>query len=178
MKALIILLLLLPVRSCLMLDIVLLVDISDSVSGHELFIRDAVLEFSEKFEGTTVNISTIVFSNSPKVINHLGEKNEFVFETTGATYISEGINTSIDELFTNGRIGYKKMIILISDGDASDYDLAEKAVLSAKAMSVSMIGVLIQSGDANEKLFENFDLYVRSDYETLAEELLKMNFCF
>jgi Mg-chelatase subunit ChlD len=166
------------IAQCLQLDLVILADISGSVSGKEHFIVGAVYNFTNKFKGTDVHVSLVTFAESSNVQFHLGDSVAFIIMAGGNTDLTGGIHASIEELYGYGRAGYRKMIVLISDGAPDSAISAKRAVSEAKRMGIGVCGVLINSSSAIPSFMKEIaDVYVETDYENLSEELLKLSMC-
>lgn len=167
------------VNSCLQLDIVLLVDVSGSVKGHELFIKEAISEFTNKFEGTDVRTAMVTFGDKIITRFHLGEPVNTEFYCIGGTPLAQGIERAVEELFNEySRDGYKKLIIILSDEDPDSKSLAINNVLTAKNMNISICGVLINSISNDSSFLESLsDIYVETNYELLSKELQNLSLC-
>ncbi len=164
---------------CLQLDIVIVADVSTSVVGYEKFITDAVIEFTNKFKNTDVRIGLITFSDACSLQFHLGDSVTFLAMTGGSSNLTCGLIMANKELFGEyGKPSNKKMVIVLSDGDVSNKEKSKLAINMMKENGVNFAGILIKSND-NKSTFmkEISDLYVETDYKSLADELKKLDVC-
>ena len=164
---------------CLKLDLVLLVDVSGSVQGHEYFINNAVKEFITKFKNTDVNIGMITFADNAKIEFHLGDAPIYTITTSGTTDLSDAIDLGVVELFSDrARNGYRKMLLIISDGSPNDINGSKIKAQQSKTIGIGIAGVLINAADSHpDYMKEISDVYVETNFELLSEELLKLNLC-
>lgn len=163
-------------NGCLQLDLMMIVDTSGSLQGYEPFLNRAIKEFSNKFKGTDVRIGLITFDEVTKVQCHLGDSLVYQIKIGGSTFLNQSLEEASVELFgKNSREGYRKMIVIISDGEVYDQDACFKTKNMLKVMGVGVLGVKIRN--ISNFMNEFCDIVTNSDYESLAEELLKMNLC-
>ena len=174
--ALIILLFIPNPDSCLNLDVVLLVDTSASVFNSQAFINDAISTFRKRFIGTEVNVGIVTFNTTAGVRAHLGDTTTVSVFPCCSTNLLDGLRVATDELYgPYGRNGFRKMVILISDGDVDEREKCRQMIRLMKTMGIGIFGV--QVGSVHDFMKDNCDVYVESDYEMLAEEMSKMDLC-
>lgn len=163
---------------CSDVDIVVLADISGSVSGHEAFIYSAVEEFADLHHSAGARVSIAVFSYSTYVANGLDEDPVvpgYPAQTT--TNMANAIETAANVLFSSAP-DRRKFIVLITDGAPDSEARAFDAAKAAKSVGVSILGVGIATEEANLGFLEAIsDIYVASNYKLLAEELKKLSIC-
>lgn len=179
-----------PQPDCLKVDIILVGDFSGSVGGYEKFVTDAFTAFIDKFnlseEG--VKIGMVYFDESAYLISPLTNNKDTLrnrFDNSnpiagGDTNLKDALMVSFNELTENGRQGYKRIIILISDGDAQDKEGAEIIARQVKSTGVMICGVLIVSGFSQNEYMKQVSsefCYVETSYENLIEELRKLDIC-
>jgi Mg-chelatase subunit ChlD len=165
-------------QGCLKLDVVLLVDVSSSVEDKKEFIVKAVNTFNTRFENTDVHTSLITFSNGAELKYHLGKPEISMIICFGMTNLVPGLFFAEKEFEECGRENYRKMIILISDGKV-DYE--KESVTKCKLLQqkdITIVGILVKSEDTNEEFMKKVcDTYVESEYESLADELMRLDIC-
>jgi len=174
-------------NSCLQLDIVLIGDISGSVQGFEPFIRKAFLSFSNKFEldEDGVNIGVMVFNDIPYVLCPVtADKSKFNIAITnvpaasGSTNMLRAFYVAMEELLQNGRPGYKKIIIVVSDGMPDDKYEVMVAAKQMQAVGIDVYGLLITNAMYDESFMESISVqYFASKYEDLADKIKKLDIC-
>jgi len=172
------------------MDLILVGDISGSVQGNERFISDAFVSFVDKFELSEegIKIGIVLFNSNVYVINELSDNKEELMKSAlsirtlhadNNTFLSEGLISSLQEFSNNGRIGYRKMIVLVTDGAADDKVKSRQIVNQLNALGIEVCGILIASGSADPEFMKMTcgSCYVESDYENLTKELLKLDVC-
>jgi Mg-chelatase subunit ChlD len=175
---------------CVELDIILIADLSASVSGHEEFIHDALVEFVNRFELSEngIRIGLIRFANDASIeseltsdrikllnaINSIGYPN-------GTTDLTDGLNTALNEFKNNGRPLVGKIAIVISDGDPDDEDSAYNSSILLKEFESTMIcGIFINAKGGHSgflELISSSTCYMESSYDDLATAIQKMDVC-
>lgn len=177
-----------PGDRCLEMDILLIGDMSGSVEGKEDFVIDAIEVFVESIETEEngIRIGVIAFNNVPSLVSPLyGNKQEirdnveqYGWFAHGSTNMSLAFQIAYNEL-SRDRQNVRKLIILISDGEATDKDDAENTVKELKMVNVGICCVLVRNDSSNPMFMKKISdgCYVESSYENLAYELLKMDIC-
>lgn len=161
---------------CLKLDVILVVDTSASVFNSQRFINDAISTFRQRFVGTDVNVGIVTFNERAEIRCHLGDTTTVSVFPCCSTNLLEGLRKATDELFgPYGRQDYRKMIVIISDGEVDYPDSCIRMLTFMKSTGIGILGV--QVGKVNTFMRDNCDVYVESDYEQLAEELKRMDVC-
>lgn len=178
-------------RACLQMDIMLLGDFSDSVNGHESFIIDAFREFTNKFDlaDDGIKIGAIAFGSDVKLVSPLtSDRTELTNgidilvgnSPTGNTNLKDALILAYDQLIKNGRDDYRKMIIIISDGEPDYPNETLTIAYQIKGANIGICTVLILgdriSPETLRQLSSN-DCYVETRYEELISEIKKLNVC-
>lgn len=195
MKTLIILILssftLFAQNDCVQLDVILVADLSGSVQGKEQFIEQALHSFVDKLELSeeTIKVGLVIFNDyallacpltSNKVLISTMISN--VNSADGNTNMKEAFAVASQELYSNrSRDGYKKAIVIISDGIVDGADETKQIGDQIKQFNIKVYGVLItESSDVGDE-FMNYvsspRCYVKSNYQQLNEEIKKLNIC-
>lgn len=200
-KALLILLLLFPVLSfekpvkkksgCLRMEIMLVADMSTSVSGREVFIYNALKIFADRFDldDNGIRIGVVRFSDKAYLLTELTSNKENVYKALsslgsdayGTTNMLDAIEIAGSEILNNGRVDVNRIIVLISDGDPDDEEQTLKAAQKIKSFQIGICGIFV-NGSTNEskeymrEISSEF-CYVESDYENLVRELEKLDVC-
>ena len=178
-------------KGCLKADIILLADVSQSISGHEKYVYNALLAFIERFELSEegIRMSLITFNGSEEVLYHLGSNKYQLLDSLdiiiskpaeGGTYMFGALRASMNEFRKRG-IHYRRIIILVSDGSPS---YAVETLLLAddlKNVYNSIIfGILVNSYDRNDNFMEQIsspNCYIKTEFETLVKELENLDIC-
>ncbi|NJO64809.1 MAG: VWA domain-containing protein [Richelia sp. RM2_1_2] len=199
MKAtLLILLLFFPVFSsyeeskgtgCLQLDIMVLVDMSQSVSGHESFVKDAVGAFVNRFEFAEegIKMGMVRFASDAYLITEL-TSNKTLFhrgmftisDADGLTNMCDAFTIAANEFIKHGRMGVRKIAIIISDGQPTAGGNALEAAQVMKILGTTVCGIFIDAHMGQKEFLREISseyCYVESDYENLVNELEKMDIC-
>lgn len=177
--------------SCLEMDIILIGDYSGSVIGHEKFIADAFSSFVSQFELSeeTMKIGLITFNSKAKLISpitsskstletHINEL--YTIPAMSTTNMSDALYMALNEFNSSGRPGFRKLIILVSDGAPDTPTQTKQIADQLKLSNVSICGVLIQNGEANDDYMKNISsnfCYVQSNFANLTNELKKLDIC-
>jgi hypothetical protein len=92
--------------------------------------------------------------------------------------MAHGIEHATKELFECGRPGYRKIVIIISDGAVDDKSATRIKSIHARNLGITIVGLTIQSIYSDPDFMREIcDIYAESDYETLTENLRKMDVC-
>lgn len=174
--------------TCLEMDVIILVDISGSLAGYELYIHSAMNSFIDgiKLQEDGIKLGVVVFSSDSYVKSPLSSNKNSIRENIRnigsdqrSTNMTEGLYVSLNELVSNGRQGVKKLIIVISDG-AVDSDYGTKlAAEQLRMTNISICSVLILGETINRQLMKDISggCYIESSYENLVKEIEKLDIC-
>lgn len=186
---------LLMAPQCLKLDIVLVGDFSQSVTGHERFVADAFEAFADNLELSEEDCKIGVVMFDDKVIFKApltSDKTTLrkALQVVRATSVDQNSTTDFfppmkaasEELWGNGRLKTRKVIILVSDGLHNGPVGIEDLGLAIQKTGVLISTVLIKTPEgSNSTLMYNLatpGLYVESSYGTLVNQLKKLNLCW
>lgn len=177
--------------SCLKIDILLVGDFSASVKNQEHFVASAFTEFANQFELSeeSTKIGVISFANDGKLLCALTSDTDSLktalhnmrrIVASGTTNLQEGLEIAFKEMHgKNSRFGYKKMVIVVSDGypDRPTEVLALSEQL--KATGIMFCTILITQSSTNPDFMKQLsnNCYVESDYKNLVNELKKLDIC-
>lgn len=179
---------------CAQMDILLVGDFSSSVIHHENFIVKACQAFINQFELSErgIKMGIIRFNEQPELLSPLTSNRDQLnsalqkmYRTaSGSTNIDSALMAASDEIFSNRkRNGINKIIILISDGDPDSGEVYKMgSVLRAKKLhdqgvSICSILVLAYKYDRDYMKMISNGCYSEAHYQTLAEELKKLDLC-
>jgi len=175
---------------CLRLDLILIGDMSSSVEGHQKFVSNAFKGFIQKYELSDegLRIGIITFNSDAKVICSLSSNKDTLISrssrianklTDGNTYLEQALNSSLDEFAQNGRYGYKKMLVIVSDGDVNNESICLNMFKAVKTAGVKVCSVLILDSTPRPEFMKEIssDCYVATKYESLHDELQKLSIC-
>lgn len=172
---------------CLQVDIMLVADFSGSVIGYEGFVQDAFISFVNQFELSeeTVKVGVVTFNSSAYLHcpissdkPHIIDRIENFHAATGNTNMLDAIQISVQELLNNGRPGYKKIIVLVSDGMPDDRAQVQSACEQMNVFGLNVYGILIESFGHDEEFMNSISThYLKSDYESLSVEIKKLDIC-
>lgn len=196
-----------PVVSCLQMDIILLGDFSGSVKGYEPFIAQAFNAFVKHFDVSEngVKIGVIAFGSMAEIICPLTSNEQLLqskmdslafYKSNGVTNMYLGFIYAKNQFQLHGRAGFKKMIVLVSDGEP---DLKTEVLIfgqKIKADNIGICSVMIVKKMIDDDAPMNYlglpmnqingaqfmqdissDCYVESDYQNLIIELRKLDIC-
>lgn len=181
-------------QSCLQLDIVLVGDLSGSVSGHEAQVTEAFEAFIDRFQlsdlgirigvvtfGSNSTIHTPLTSNKQKlkqVVLELGSADG----TTNLTSALEAAFNIFQDPNDMIKRDVPKLIILVTDGEADNKDQA--AALSEqmqRILNIGVCGILINTGDNSESYLKSitspFCNKTVTNYNFLVETMKQMDIC-
>lgn len=179
---------------CTKADVVVLVDVSGSISGNEYQVKEALLASVDILDGFSDNIrlSVITFSDNTEMVAPLtsdsdayslsAKKLEIVSQN--GTDMTEAVIRATSYLMNVGRPGARKVIVLVSDGQPNSVDSAHQAIGDAKESGVIFFSIYI-SGDYEYTALKKFMLRVASDagyffqssYGSLAKLLRELDPC-
>lgn len=174
---------------CLNLDLILLGDVSASMVGKEQFIIDAFGSFVDKLDisENEIHVSLVLFSSTGKVVCKLtGDKvrlKEYIYtieSDQGGTMMTDGLYAAANELSTNGRKGYNKIIIVVSDGMVNDVSASLNLATQLKASGIHLCAIVINAPNSDRDFMRSLSsefCYVESDYQSLAQQLKNLNLC-
>lgn len=205
-----------PINGCLQMDIMLLGDFSSSVYGYEAFVSGALSEFVNQFDLSEdgIKIGAVTFTSTGNLICPLTSNKTLLknkvdslqfFRSSGSTNMLSAIKVAVNQFATNGRQDYKKMIIIISDGEPDAEDEVLKLAKEIKeTTSIGICGILIlmkeeddsstpdiyqvptysypigkvnRNGNKTMREISSEFCYVESNYENLIKELKKLDIC-
>jgi uncharacterized protein YegL len=174
---------------CLKLDIVLLADLSESVGREHIFIKQALLSYISAFKLSEdgVKIGLITFSSFASNRCSLTADNNYISERInnipypdGSTNMSEGFSFAFEELENNGREGYSRIVILISDGLPDNDEATIMTTHLLKVMNIKIFTIMVDSDEVDENFMKQIaspGCYVSTDYRNLTKELKKLDIC-
>lgn len=178
---------------CLQMDLMILGDYSSSIAGSEEFVVDAMKAFVDKFDlsETGLKIGVYVFNDNTYVISPLTNDKEDLLKkldvlsklkSTGGTAMTRALSLTTNELFSaNARPTYRKLIIIITDGDPNNEMETYLEAQHIKKLGIGICGVMIQDSSSAPKFLKSICMdscYVETNYNTLVEELRKLDVCF
>ncbi len=198
-----------PANGCLQMDIMLLGDFSSSVQGYESFISGAFSEFVQQFELSEygikiglVTFTTTAYLNCPLTNNTKLLRSRIndlkYFNGVGHTNMLDAFAIAQNQFIINGRDDYKKIIIVISDGEPDSGEEVLKLANVIKQSKIGICGILVMKNkteeEDNDSLFYYFYgkpidgnvvmkkissdfCYVESNYDNLIKELKKLDIC-
>jgi Mg-chelatase subunit ChlD len=179
-------------NGCLQIDIMLLGDFSQSVNGHEKFVSGAFNAFAKRFELSEdgVKIGAIIFDSDAILISPLTSDELFLhnqldsltyyYEANGTTNMLGALHVAMDQFVDNGRVGYRKIIIVISDGQPDISSRVLELARQIKSLNIGICGVLVLANNNSSEFMREVSsdfCYVETDYENLILELKKLEIC-
>ncbi len=181
--------LLLP--GCNDLDIIVLADYSSSVDGNEKFIYSAISSFERGLDISpdNVNLGVVVFNNYSEVIcpleGNLKEINDRIallsdYLASGTTNLSSALYSAFDEFNTRGREGYKKIVIVISDGQPDSPEDTYKITQQLKLVGIEIFTIMINDEVSNPEYMKSISSknnFYNTDYQGLVKTLEQLNLC-
>jgi len=178
--------------SCLQMDIFIIGDFSTSIDGNERFVADAMLEFTDRFDLSDygLKIGIIGFGSEASLITPLTSDREVIIsginkyledEDGGTTNMTAALNMGLAEFYSkSARPDYRKLIVLISDGDPDSSNEVYALASQIKSMGIGICGVLVQASVNKPeymRIISSEFCYVESDYKNLVSELQKLDIC-
>lgn len=182
----------LKIIGCVKLDIMLVADMSQSVSGYEKFIHDAFKSFVDRFEldDNGIRMGLIRFSSDAYLLTELttDKKNLYSgletikpYTADGTTNLTHALYLANNEILENGRVLAGKIIVVITDGDPDDDESAYEAAQVIKSFpGTNICGIYISSPYSDKdflKLISSEFCYVESNYDNLVKEIQKLDVC-
>jgi Mg-chelatase subunit ChlD len=175
-------------KMCLEMDIIILVDISGSLSGYELYMHNAMNSLIDGVETSEdgIRIGVVLFSSGSFVLSPIsGDKNviksqiKLVGSDNGSTDMTGGFHTCLNEFVKNGRKGVKSLIVVISDGAVNSGESTRLAAQQLKMTGISICTAIILNDTNDKQLMIDISngCYVESKYENLAKEIEKLDIC-
>lgn len=170
---------------CLKLDLVVVGDLSFSVSGHEHQIYEAFVGLAQSLDVSeaTTKIAAVTFSTSAEINCHLSaDRNDIEFSprtAEGSTNLRAALEAALQELVDNGRPDARKMIVVVSDADADSPGAAIAIATGLRASGIIICGVLIQDYNSRADVMQDLTggCYTQSTYKDLAAEIKKLDVC-
>jgi len=179
-------------NGCLQMDIMLLGDFSGSVEGYEPFVADAFKAFAKRFELSEdgVKIGAAIFNSDTLLISPLTSNEKFLhnqldsltyyYQAQSTTDMIGALQLAMHEFEVNGRVGYRKIIILVSDGKPDVRDTVIQLSQLIKASNIGICGILILANNNDRefmKVISSDYCFVESSYENLITELKRLDVC-
>lgn len=178
-------------EGCLQLDVLLVGDMSTSVSGNEKFVASAFNTFVSKFDldEEGIRIGAIIFNSRAHIISHLSSDKKLVggnvqalefFQADGNTDMLNALYKCVEEFDKNGRHGVKRVIVIVSDGATQGQDKVLLAAGQLKLIGIDICGVVVINTDTDENFMEHLaspGCYVESYYNNLPDIMKKMSVC-
>ena len=176
-------------QGCLQMDLILIADMSASVQEKEVFISNALIAFIKDFELSEegVKIGIITFNERTYIISPLSKDKETLLNkasSIGGANFNTNFNNALLVAYRelngeNSRKDYKKMIIIITDGDVENKDETKKIVQQLRNENISICGIMIENIDSQEEFMNSIcnGCYLKSDYKELVRQLLNLDIC-
>jgi len=182
-------------QSCLQLDIVLVGDLSGSVSGHEGEISQAFIAFIDRFtlSDMGVRVGIVTFSDAAVIISPLSTNKpllkqkilEFPY-ASGTTNLLGALEASFNVLQDTDGILVRdvpKLIIIVTDGVPDDP--ARAAALSEqmqRILNIGICGILVQHSSSSGNYLDSITSpFCRSistqNYGMLIDTMKQMDIC-
>lgn len=172
---------------CLEMDIILLVDLSGSVSGHEQFVSDAVLAFNDRIEKSeqSIRMGVVSFGDHAEMLSPITFEKEPIAAGVSnltadgsTTNLIQGLEMSFAALTSSDR-NASKLIVVISDGAVINEAQTLTMIEQLKMIGVNFCAVLVMDRQANDAFMQvvGGQCYARANYETLAKEINKLDVC-
>ena len=174
------------------MDIILVGDFSGSVTGYQKFITDAFSSFIEKFDLSeeSTKIGIVIFSSKARTIIPLTSDktriaNELIVLKSnipdGTTNMTEALIHATNEIMgSNSRQGFRKMIVMFSDGSPDDRTSALETASQIKFSNIGICGVLIMNSSLDAEYMKKISsefCYVESSYENLITTFKELDVC-
>ena len=169
----------------------ILADYSGSVQGSEKFLYNSISSFEKGLDISedNVNLGIVVFNSYSEVIcslesdpREIRDRIELLstYVAGGTTNLSSALYSAFDEFATKGRDGYKKIIIIISDGQPDYGDDTYKVAQQVKSLGMQIYTILIDNNISNTAYMKSIaseGCFYNTDYEGLVKTLEQINLC-
>lgn len=177
-----------PPRGCLKADVVVLVDISGSIDGHEDQIHAALVSFIDDLDISEDGIHAAIIAFSDRAITLCkltGDHDQFddtfkqVKSDNGGTNMKAGVEQVLEEFARRGRPDAIKVAVVISDGATMYKEETLQVVGSMSLIQALVCSVLIQNGYSQPEFMKKVggNCYLETDYRQLYKELERLDFC-
>ena len=178
-------------KGCLELDIMILGDLSGSTIGKKSFVIDAIKTFANRFElsDNTIRIGAAIFDDKLVILSPLTSDKEYLLSEVdniwryymgGTTRMTSSVLYMKEIFDASDRPTVNKMLIIISDGIPNHRGNAYGAIRQLENSNVNICGIFINTGEGDEgfmMIVSNPACYVSTSYETLADELERLDIC-
>lgn len=179
-------------QGCLNMDIMLIGDLSGSVDGKFYFVADAFDAFIDRFDlgDNTVRIGITAFESDTHLLTgfttdkkqlRAATKRIRNFEYSGTSDLYTAIEVAWFQFTLNARKDSRKMIIIVSDGDVNNPGVTLALIEAMKGQAnIEVCGVLVDTFSTKETFMvmaSEFNCYVSTSYDTLVDELQKLDLC-
>jgi len=175
-------------RGCLKADVVVLIDISGSVKGHEDQINAALVDFVDGLDISDegIHAGIIAFSDKAVTLCELtGDHDKFddtfkrVNSDNGNTNMKIGVIAVLEEIEKRGRPDAVKVVIVISDGATEQQQDTALMLESLQLINTLVCSVLIQNTVSDADFMKKIggNCYLETNYGQLYKELERLDFC-
>lgn len=176
--------------SCLQVDIMLVGDYSGSVDGHQEYVANAMWAFVDRFGLSEASVKIGIITFNSEVTLHTGLttnkaklQNIIVGLSTtvpsGTTNLKDALYESVNQLQYGRKV--PKLLVIISDGVPDDREeTAQLAGEVQKLIGATVCGIYVSAPGGEPGWLKNIcsdGCYSETSYETLAEELKKLDIC-
>lgn len=174
---------------CLKADVIVLVDISGSIEGHEDQIHLALVGFVDGLDISEdgIRAGIIAFGDNASILCPLtGNHDEFddsfkrvKADRASGTNMKEGVIAVMDEYSRRGRPDAVKVVIVISDGATNFQPETLQLIESFSLLQALVCAVLIQNTVSEPEFMKQVggNCYLETDYGRLYKELERLDFC-
>lgn len=182
-------------QSCLQIDIVLVGDLSGSVSGNETQVGEAFAAFVDRFElsNNGIRIGIVTFGNFAEIRSNLSSDKQKLKQICsnipgayGSTNLTNALevagNMLIEDTGIVNRQDVPKLIILVTDGEADDgTSAASLSEQLQRILNVGICGIMIENESSKESYLKSivspFCNQTVTGYVTLIEAMKSMDIC-
>ena len=181
-------------QSCLQIDIVLVGDLSGSVSNNENQVRNAFSAFVDRFELSDIGIKIgiVIFGTDAKVMSQLSsdkvalkQKISEIPYASGSTNLKAGLYEASNMLVTNAgmvRRDVPMLIIVVTDGEADDKEgAAYLAEQLQEMLGIGICAIMIENQSSAETYLKSiaspFCSRTVRGYNNLIEAMKQMDIC-
>ena len=174
---------------CKDVDIMLLADYSQSISGHEKWITNAMFSFVDHVDMNNgdVQIGSIAFNNDAEITGELTAQKKKALQGIeymgnkvgmGVTNLSDALYKAVNEFSERGKEGRRKIVILISDGRPDNEQNVLVIAEQMRLMNVEIYTILVEANGSSPQFMQDISTkYYQSDYEGLAAAINNINLC-